>query len=142
MNNYFSERILLLRKTNNLSQTMLGNAIGLSKQTINDIEKGRSKTTLDRAKLLADYFNVSLDYLIGKTDNPNAMIYDKINKHMLTKEEIELLKDFRLLDKYEQNVIIGKISEMIYNKSVEESNLEVECSEELINMESRDRLNK
>lgn len=70
MNNYFSERILLLRKSYNISQSSLGEAVGLTKQTINDIEKGRSKTTLDKAKLLADYFNVSLDYLTGRTDEP------------------------------------------------------------------------
>lgn len=70
LSNHFSERVLLLRKANNLSQAALGDAIGLSKQTINDIEKGRSKTTLDKAKLLADYFDVSLDYLTGRTDEP------------------------------------------------------------------------
>lgn len=70
MNNCFSERVLLLRKKYNISQSELGEAVKLSKQTINDIEKGRSKTTLDKAALLADYFNVSLDYLIGRTDEP------------------------------------------------------------------------
>ena len=34
------------------------------------MEHGRSKTTLDKAILLADYFDVSLDYLVGRTDDP------------------------------------------------------------------------
>ncbi len=68
--NIFSTRLYELRKSHNISQSTLGSAVGLSKQTINDIEKGRSKTILDRAILLADYFNVSLDYLTGRTDEP------------------------------------------------------------------------
>lgn len=34
----------------------------------------------------------------------------------MTEKEIELLKMFRNLDRYEQNIIIGKISELILNK--------------------------
>jgi len=68
--NLFSDKLKELRKTHNLSQVELGKAIGLSKQTINDIEHNRSKTTLDRAIVIADYFNVSLDYLVGRSDDP------------------------------------------------------------------------
>ena len=71
LNNIFSIRLYELRKSRNISQAALGAAVGLSKQTINDIEKGRSKTIIDRAILLADYFNVSLDYLTGRTDEPD-----------------------------------------------------------------------
>lgn len=67
--NLFSERLKNLRSSIKLSQAELGNAINLSKQTINDMEHGRSKTTLDKAILLADYFDVSLDYLVGRTNN-------------------------------------------------------------------------
>lgn len=142
MYNYFSERISLLRKLNNISQSMLGTAIGLSKQAINDIEKGRSKTTLDKAQLLADYFDVSIDYLTGRTDVPNIISVDNNNdnKQNLSKEEAELLESFMLLNKYEQNIIMGKISEMIYNKKFEKNNTEV--SKELVEIDFKDRLNK
>jgi transcriptional regulator with XRE-family HTH domain len=66
--NFFSERVKQLRINNNLSQLELGKAVNLSKQSINDIEHGRSKTTLDKAVILADYFNISIDYLVGRTD--------------------------------------------------------------------------
>lgn len=66
--NFFPERMKRLRLINNLTQLELGKAIGLSKQGINGLEHGRSKTTLDKAVLIADYFNVSIDYLVGRTD--------------------------------------------------------------------------
>lgn len=55
------------------------------KISINDLEKslGYSKNTLyrlktqqpgaDKIQLIADYFNVSTDYLLGRTDEPNSM---------------------------------------------------------------------
>nr|WP_312579613.1 helix-turn-helix domain-containing protein [Sedimentibacter sp.] len=137
-----AQRLKQLRKENKLKQEDLGSLINVSKTQISDIENGKKSTSIENLVVLAEYFNVSIDYLLGKSDNSSATIDKNNDIHNLTENEMELLKDFRILDKYEQNVIIGKISEMIYNKNVEESNLEVECSEELINMELRDRLNK
>jgi transcriptional regulator with XRE-family HTH domain len=68
--NIFSVRVKKLRQSRNITQTQLGNIIGIKAQAINDIEHGRVKTTLDRAMTLADYFDVSLDYLVGRSDDP------------------------------------------------------------------------
>lgn len=68
--NTFSTRLKDLRLSQNLSQAALGEIIGIKAQAINDMEHGRIKTTLDRAIALADYFNVSLDYLCGRSDVP------------------------------------------------------------------------
>ena len=71
--NIFSERVQILRKQANLSQQALGDNVGLSKQAINDIEKGRRITALDKVCNLADFFDVSLDYLTGRSDNPKRL---------------------------------------------------------------------
>ncbi len=68
----FSHRLIELRKLKNLSQTDLGSIIGLSKQAVSDMERGKRSTTMDTYIALADYFDVSLDYLIGLTDNPQS----------------------------------------------------------------------
>lgn len=66
----FSARLKELRLSKSLSQRALGEVIGLKPQAINDMEHDRVKTTLDRACALADYFDVSLDYLCGLSDDP------------------------------------------------------------------------
>ncbi len=68
--NIFSSRLKALRHSRNLSQSALGEIVGLKPQAINDMEHGRIKTTIDRAILFADYFDVSLDYLVGRSDDP------------------------------------------------------------------------
>lgn len=65
----FSVRLKELRLSRNLSQRQLGEIVGLKPQAINDMEHNRIKTTLDRACALADYFNVSLDYLVGRSND-------------------------------------------------------------------------
>lgn len=70
--NVFAERIKLLRIQSTLTQQQLGEAVGLSKQAINDIEHCRRTTTLDNLVAFANYFNVTTDYLLGLSDDPNS----------------------------------------------------------------------
>lgn len=48
----------------------LSDATGISTGNITDWKKGKSKPTAEALVLIADYFNCSIDYLLGRTDNP------------------------------------------------------------------------
>lgn len=66
-----ADRIKELRKQHNLTQAELGKILGVGKTTISMYENGNS-TPNDEIKLkLSDYFNVSLDYLLGKSSQIN-----------------------------------------------------------------------
>lgn len=68
----FSERLRSLRKNFGLSQQKLADAIGsVSKSSINMYERGDREPGLETMEAFADFFNVDLDYLYGKTDIPN-----------------------------------------------------------------------
>lgn len=72
----FGERICALRTENNMTQQQLGEAVGLTKQAINDIEKGRRQTTIIKAILLARLFNTTVEYLMGDSEDatrPNEL---------------------------------------------------------------------
>lgn len=58
------KRIKELRKKRGLTQEQLGEAVGLSYKTINYIENGVRGTTIDNMEIMADYFGVSIDYLV------------------------------------------------------------------------------
>jgi transcriptional regulator with XRE-family HTH domain len=66
----FSVRVAELRKTRKLNQTQLGLAIGLSQDSISDIERSRTTTSFANLVAFARFFNVSTDYLLGLTDDP------------------------------------------------------------------------
>ena len=64
----FSKRLKELRISNNLTQPKLGEIVGVKKQMINDMEHGRANPSMKTLIALADYFGVSTDYLIGRSD--------------------------------------------------------------------------
>ena len=70
--NCFSTRLSTLRKENNLSLETTGKAIGVSNQAISKLEKGSGLPSFDVLCSLADYFDVSIDYLVGRSDNPTV----------------------------------------------------------------------
>jgi len=65
----FPDRLKELRKQKNLSQKALGEIIGLSRRGVQNYELGTNKPTSDVLSKLADYFDVSVDYLLGRIDS-------------------------------------------------------------------------
>ena len=66
----FSERLKEIRTENKITQKQLAAALHISERGIQAYELNERKPGLDVLVTLADYFNVSLDYLAGRTDNP------------------------------------------------------------------------
>lgn len=68
----FPERLRSLREQKNLTQTELGRPFRLSKQTISAYENGDASPPADTLILMADYFGITVDYLLGRVapDNP------------------------------------------------------------------------
>ena len=105
------DRITKIVKEHGLSGTRFGEIIGLSKSPLTDWKNGKSKPTLDQIIKICEYFSISSD----------EILFGKTQKTSLSDKEASLLEDFKKLDKREQQIVLGKISEMIYNKKMEES---------------------
>ncbi|GMQ58959.1 hypothetical protein AN1V17_33560 [Vallitalea sediminicola] len=65
----FSERLKLLRKNKNLSQKDLAKTLNISPSTIGMYEQGRRQPDTKTLQHIANYYGVSIDYLLGQTDN-------------------------------------------------------------------------
>jgi Predicted transcriptional regulators len=68
----FSDRLLYLRKLNNLSQQALADKVGITYHAIGKIEKKQRAASIEVLFALANYFDVSIDYLVGRTDKPEV----------------------------------------------------------------------
>lgn len=62
----FSERIKRLRKNKGLKQQELAEILGIKRNTYSDWENGKTEPRFDNLVKLADFFNVSLDWLFGR----------------------------------------------------------------------------
>lgn len=67
-----ADRIAELRDSRSLTQKQLAANTGLSEIGIQSYERRRRKPAHDAIIALADFFNVSTDYLLGRTDNPSV----------------------------------------------------------------------
>ena len=67
--NILRTRLKKIRKKFNLSQEDLANIIGDKQTTYCNYETGYSKITLSKLYLLSKYYNISIDYFLGKTNN-------------------------------------------------------------------------
>ncbi len=64
----FQARLRELRKGKKINQTTLGEKIGVTLKQIQRYEQGQNDPTMSVLIALADYFDVSLDYLVGRSD--------------------------------------------------------------------------
>lgn len=63
-------RLKELRRARNMTQLRLAMELNTNQNTISRYESGEREPSIADLIRLADYFNVSVDYLIGRTDNP------------------------------------------------------------------------
>ena len=67
-------RLKELRKKRHLSQVRLSMDLNMNQNTLSRYENCVREANYETLILFADYFNVSVDYLLGRTDNPHMNI--------------------------------------------------------------------
>ncbi len=70
MDNKFPERLRRLREKVGRKQYAVAECCGLSRRTYRRYESGEKEPSVESLEAIADYFEVSMDYLRGRTDNP------------------------------------------------------------------------
>lgn len=88
-----------LRMNKGVSQQTLADFLGMSQQAINRYERHKVEPDIYTLTLLADYFDTTVDYLIGHTPKGGAEIPD------LSKDEWALLRGYRRLSESERESI-------------------------------------
>ena len=92
-----------LRKEKNMLQKEIAKAVHRSITTICDWERGKSEPSIEDLSKLADILEVSVDYLIGRSDDIGLI---EVNND-LPPDEVELVNLYRLLSNSNKNKLIG-----------------------------------
>lgn len=67
-----NKRLIELRKKRKLSQQELSKRIGIARSTLAGYENNSREPDIDTLQKIADFFDVTLDYLTGRTDDPTG----------------------------------------------------------------------
>jgi transcriptional regulator with XRE-family HTH domain len=95
------KRIKELREEKGITQLSLAKAVNLSQQTIGHYEVGRANPDPGTLNKIADFFGVSIDYLMGRTnvraviDTIAAHVAEEGEEHDWTDEELEDIERFK-----------------------------------------------
>lgn len=91
-----------LRINKGISQQQLADVMGTTQQSVNKYENHNVEPDISALIKLADYFETSIDYLVGRTSPSGREIEEDIDP---TKEETALIRNYRLLSKSEKESI-------------------------------------
>ena len=72
----FAERLKSLRKEQNLTQEKIAEKLNISRGSYAQWETERTQPSSKSLETLANFFNVSTDYLLGNTDNKNSTKFE------------------------------------------------------------------
>lgn len=124
-NKQMASRLRELTKKNNTTIAKMARDIGQGKNILNSLEKQNSSPSIETVEKIADYFNVSIDYLIGRAEQPtkieqnisHSTLNDKsigINnvqniENSLTKE---LINEFEKLSFKNKSYVMNIIAEL------------------------------
>ena len=94
------EKLRQLRKEKALSQAEMANILNVHQTAVSQWEQGRTTPDMQTLIKIADYFQVTVDYLLGQKNGVDDHSYKA-----LTNIENELIKKYRLLDQHGQKAV-------------------------------------
>ncbi len=85
-----AQRLRELRSQTDLSQIKLADVLGIKQGAVNRYENNQSEPSCETLLKYADFFDVSLDYIFGRTDNPRGKEFEAKPKMELLNPEMKL----------------------------------------------------
>lgn len=118
-------KIKQLCKLKNITVKALLNACNINNVFLYELEKRGKVPSVEKIELIANYLDVSVDYLLGRTDNPQNIYQGNdsstnISKNLmlkakdtfLSKEEAEIVGLYRMLDVRDRSKLMSLIFEL------------------------------
>ena len=116
---YMRGKLKELRESRHLTQTGMGARIGVTQQNISRYERDVSTMPVEILLETADYFNVTTDYLVGRSEmKRNLEGQVQVNKEI--DEYFDLVEMYRDLDARDREIVLSTITAMIKTKAKKE----------------------
>lgn len=90
----FSERLRSLRSERDLTRAALSKLIGISHSSLNMYERGEREPGIEALEQIADFFNVDMDYLIGRQETQRVVDFSHL-QHNAVSDSIAITKHER-----------------------------------------------
>lgn len=112
------QRIKDLREDKDMKQKEISDMLNIGLSTYQRYEQGKLKIYLETVQELAEFYNVSIDYIAGRTNDKKGF-----NKSDLPSSEIDLIKNFRSLSIERQSRVLERIQMLIEEQEAEQAQI-------------------
>ncbi len=115
----FSETLKYLRNSTQCTQKKLAEYLGLSANTVCEWEKNRSEPSIQTIRKLAEYFDVSADYLLGLEDDFGARTATAptVMGDNYSLEERQLIEDYQKLNTHSKKYLQDTLKMLLETSS-------------------------
>lgn len=113
---YNYQRIRDLREDNDLLQKQICEIIGCKQQQYQLYESGKREIPVHQLIQLAEYYNVSLDYITGRTKEKNSL-----SNKGLSENETKLIKNYRSLSENGKGKILERLDIILEQEQEEQA---------------------
>lgn len=115
----FSETLKYLRNSTQCTQKKLAEYLGLSANTVCEWEKNRSEPSIQTIRKLAEYFDVSADYLLGLEDDFGARTATAptVMGDNYSPEERQLIEDYQKLNTHSKKYLQDTLKMLLETSS-------------------------
>lgn len=114
----FQTRLKELIKEKNLTYSFVAKQTRIPVTTLSNYLNRGSVPSIIQLRSLADFFECSIDYLVGREDDYGNVIAGQSTDQTLTKDESTLLEAFRSLGPFEREAILIQINALAGEKSL------------------------
>lgn len=113
----FKDVLRYLRESQGLKQEELADKLGVTYSAISNYERGQRIPKMETLEAIADYFNVYMNYLLGKTSIPRVVSFDEkgnrtYSSNSLTNAQRTLLDAFNQLNGDGQRKVLEYINDL------------------------------
>lgn len=98
-------RLKECRENAHLSQKYVAITLGISSPSVANWERGKTNPTKENIVKLANLYGVSVDYLLGRTDDVNGVATCEVQTTQLSNDEIILLERYRALSDEDKELL-------------------------------------
>lgn len=109
------QRIKDLRMSRGLTQEQLADILKISKSRIGMYEIGKREPNFEMLEAIADYFNVDMNYLLGKSDVPNQLVWASRLEEINQSVDLEKLKADISKEEQAEKIIVAKYGQDVWN---------------------------
>lgn len=109
----YGERISILRNKMKLTQEELAKRIGITRAALSHYEKDRREPDYETLERFADFFDVKIDYLLGRTSDPTPLVNTKNANKITSDTDKPLLVSEEKYDYRNDATVSGELRELL-----------------------------